>query len=45
MDRDIAIIKKKNLRTFEISVFNTLGADDECSRHNRENLPLPIQIQ
>ena len=24
---------------------NTLTADDEYSRHNRENLPLPIQTQ
>ena len=26
-------------------VVNTLTADYECSRHNRENLPLPIQMQ
>ena len=33
----------KSIRLAE--VFNTLTADEEYSRCNRENLPLPIQMQ
>ena len=43
----ISIVNKKykNVKYFSQVLLNTLTADDEYSRHNRENLPLPIQVQ